>query len=199
MQQATSQPAPTFPPRLPFRGKTQASIAAAPSLLPPLPPRRPGRNSAHQLWSSGAAGGNHRAPQGGAASPRAAASLSLAQLSFIVGVARRPPPCYFLPPTSISRRAGAGGGAASERGAGRCGRGRGGAAPQPLYRAARGALPAPWERGEAEEEEAADGGGKLSARCRCSGALSAGTLRRGGEPACGRRCHPIVPAARLGV
>lgn len=101
----------------------------------------------------------HRAPRGGAAFPRAAASLSLAQLSFIVGVARRPPPCYFLPPTSISRRAGAGGGAASERGAGRCGRGRGGAAPQPLYRAARGAIPAPWERGEAEEEEEAAGGG----------------------------------------
>lgn len=198
MQQATSQPAPTFSPRLPFRGKTQASIAAAPSLLPPLPPPEAGAKlCTPTLELRGGGGKSPRSPGGCCLPPRR--RLPLARPTFI-HCWRRPeaPPCYFLPPTSISRRAGAGGGAASERGAGRCGRGRGGAAPQPLYRAARGALPAPWERGEAEEEEA-DGGGKLSARCRCSGALSAGTLRRGGEPACGRRCHPIVPAARLGV
>lgn len=89
---------PPSPPGFPFGAKPRRASRRPPACSLLFPPRRPGRNSAHQLWSSGAAGGKHRAPQGGAASPRAAASLSLAQLSFIVGVARRPPPLLFSPP-----------------------------------------------------------------------------------------------------
>lgn len=166
-------------------GTTHADIAADPSpvLSLRLTPGGRVRKSPQNSWR-----GEAPRSQGCCPSRR----RLRARPTFIHCWRRRRPP-----PRSPGRgRAGAGGSAASERGAGRCGRGRGGAAPPPLYRAARGALPAPWERGEgrragrggAERRFGADGRSPE----RFSRAAAVGTLLRGGEPACGRRCHPIV-------
>lgn len=202
MQQATSQPP---PPPTSLSGQNPGEHRGGPQPAPSSSPPEAGaklRAPTPELRGWGGEHRRHRAPRGGAASPGAAASLSLAQLSFIVGVARRPPPLLFSPPPAPPSLAGPGRAAAQPVSAARgAAGGAGEARPHSPYigrRVGRSRLRGSGSKRRRRRRRTGGGGGALG-EVPLSGALSAGTLRRGGEPACGRRCHPIVPAARLGV
>lgn len=194
------QPA-AFPPP-PSPAKTHTSIAKGPGPAPCSPfslverLTRAGQgcvaNSAHQL----------RAPRraGGTSLPRCRRRAA----PTFIHRRRRAPPAPRRPCRGRAGRAGAGGGAASERARGAAGGAGGGAARPALYRAARGAHPAPWERARAAApgREGAPGGRVGSSRRGAGGSFgwwprsgsTFGCRRQapcGGEesrPACERRC-----------